>query len=185
VQEVTLHWRFPQMQVAVAPSNAITRRHAGMLLDRVLQTATTGKSLEFLGLCADGKLGGDGTVVEERGALLRDGGDGEVNLGGVIEAAASARNAMMIAAQTHKQLKQTKGGGGPGSAAGALTCTLNSTNQILHLCILVALFGGDGKKNGPDDAEDNDDGTISWNPRKDLTPLPRYARQVNELRALS
>ena len=220
--EVTLHGRFPQMQVAVAPSDAITRRHAGMLLDRVLQTATTGKSLEFLGLCADGNLGGDGAVVEERAALLRDGG------GGGMEAAASARNAMMIAAQTHKQLKQAKGGGGAGSAAGAvaasmsrpavmlsttsnagadrqlanaiptspaldvlltqslsdhadpksslgfLTCTLNSTNQILHPCILVALFGGDGKKNGPDDAEDNDDGTISWNPKKELTPLPRF-----------
>ena len=37
---------------------------------------------------------------------------------------------------------------------------------------MVALFGGDGK-NGPDDAED-DDGTISWNPRKELTPLPRF-----------
>ena len=60
----------------------------------------------------------------------------------------------------------------PKSSLGFLTCTLNSTNQILHPCILVALFGGDGK-NGPDDAED-DDGTISWNPRKELTPLPRF-----------
>jgi hypothetical protein len=112
--EVTLHGRFPQLQVAVAPSDAATRRHAGALLDRVLQTSTTGKSLEFLGLCADWKLGGDGAVVEERAALLRDGGDGGAYLGGGIEAAASARNAMMIAAQTHKQLKQAKGGGGGG-----------------------------------------------------------------------
>ena len=80
--EVTLHGRFPQLQVAVAPSDAATRRHAGALLDRVLQTSTTGKSLEFLGLCADWKLGGDGAVVEERATLLRDGGDDGAYLGG-------------------------------------------------------------------------------------------------------
>jgi len=214
--EVTLHGRFPQIQVAVTPSNAHTRRHAGMLLDRVLQTATTGKSLEFLGLCADEKLGGDGTVGEERAALLM------ANPWRGVETAASARNAMMIAAQTHKQLKQAKEGGpgavgavaasvshpavlppatsndganrpptnatptspaldvlltqslsdhaDPKSSLGFLTCTLNSTNQILHPCILVALFGGDG--NVPD--AENDDGTITWNPRKELTPLPRF-----------
>jgi hypothetical protein len=60
----------------------------------------------------------------------------------------------------------------PKSSLGFLTCTLNSTNQILHPCILVALFGGDGK-NGPDDTGDDND-TISWNPRKELTPLPRF-----------
>jgi hypothetical protein len=60
----------------------------------------------------------------------------------------------------------------PKSSLGFLTCTLNSTNQILHPCILVALFGGDGK-NGPNNAEDGN-GTISWNPRKELTPLPRF-----------
>ena len=110
--EVRLHGQFPQLQVAVAPSDAATHRHAGVLLDRVLQTATTGKSLEFLGLCANWKLGRDGAVVEERAALLRNGGDGEAYLRGGIEVAASARNAMMIAAQTHKQLKQAKVGGG-------------------------------------------------------------------------
>jgi hypothetical protein len=219
--EVTLHGRFPQLQVAVTPSNAYTRRHAGMLLDRVLQTATTGKSLEFLGLCADEKLGGDGAVLEEAVALsnLEYGG---AYAGKVIETAANARNAMMIAAHTHKQLKQAKEGGSgsaaalshtammlpamtnigadgfpantnampnphaldvlltqslsdhadPKSSLGFLTCTLNSTNQILHPCILVALFGGDGKV-GPNNDE-NDDGTITWNPRKELTPLPRF-----------
>ena len=79
--EVTLHGRFPQLQVAVVPSDAATRRHAGVLLDRVLQTATTGRLLEFLGMCADWKLGGDGAVVEERAALLRDGGDSGAYLG--------------------------------------------------------------------------------------------------------
>jgi hypothetical protein len=60
----------------------------------------------------------------------------------------------------------------PASSLGFLTCTLNSTNQILHPCILVALFGGDGR-DGPGN-DDNDDGTISWNPRRDLTPLPPF-----------
>ena len=80
--EVTLHEWFPQLQVAVPTSDAATHRHAGVLLDRVLQTATTGKSLEFLGLCTDWKLGRDGAVVKERAALLRDGRDGGAYLGG-------------------------------------------------------------------------------------------------------
>ncbi|KAL3806619.1 hypothetical protein ACHAXA_004423 [Cyclostephanos tholiformis] len=224
--EVTLHGRFPQLQVAVSPSNAYTRRHAGMILDRVLQTATTGKSLEFLGLCADEKLGGDGAVLEEAAVLTKVGYGGSYP-GRAIETAANARNAIMIAAHTHKQLKQAKEGvsgsaaasvaatlshptamlpastnvgpdglpanmnampnpraldvlltqslsdhADPKSSLGFLTCTLNSTNQILHPCILVALFGGDGKVD-PDNAE-NDDGTIYWNPTKELTSLPRF-----------
>jgi hypothetical protein len=63
--EVALHGRFPQLQVAVAPADARTRLRAGELLDRVLQTATTGKKLEFLGLGADGRLGGDGAAVSD------------------------------------------------------------------------------------------------------------------------
>eukprot|EP00579_Thalassiosira_antarctica_P031757 CAMPEP_0201998168 /NCGR_PEP_ID=MMETSP0905-20130828/5003_1 /ASSEMBLY_ACC=CAM_ASM_000554 /TAXON_ID=420261 /ORGANISM="Thalassiosira antarctica, Strain CCMP982" /LENGTH=289 /DNA_ID=CAMNT_0048554059 /DNA_START=6 /DNA_END=872 /DNA_ORIENTATION=+ len=59
--EVTLHGRYPQLQVAVTPSNAHTRNHARVLLDRVLQNSTTGKSLEFLGLSSKEELGGDGT----------------------------------------------------------------------------------------------------------------------------
>lgn len=223
-----MHGRFPQLQVAVAPSNAYTRRHAGILLDRVLQTSTTGKSLEFLGLCADERLGGDGAVLEEAAALSNSGWGWTSSPGRAIDTAASARNAMMIAAHTHKQLKQVKGGGSgsvpavalshpaarlpaaatinigkdglpanntnampnpraldvlltqslsdhadPISSLGFLTCTLNSTNQILHPCILVALFGGDDGNVGPNDDE-NDDGTITWNPRKELTPLPRF-----------
>jgi hypothetical protein len=38
----------------------------------------------------------------------------------------------------------------PASLLGFLTCTLNSTNQILHPCILVALFGGD-RRDGPNE----------------------------------
>jgi len=133
---------------------------------------------------------------------------------GGVEAANGARNAMMIAAQTHKQLKEAKEGSSsgvvaasmppavmtatasnyanqltnsipasptldllltqslsdhadPSSTLGFLTCTLNSTNQILHPCILVALFGDDPTNN-------DDDGTITWNPIKEGTPLPRF-----------
>ena len=224
VGEVSLHGRFPQLQVAVTPSDAYTRQHAKVLLDRVLQNSTTGKSIEFLGLGSKEELGGDGTVVEEEenlGALQgqqRGGGYGSV------EAVSSARNAMIIAAQTHKQLKEAKegstsGGGAavaaasmpppimssssstlanmnnsiipppskpaldllltqsltdhadPNSAFGFLTCTLNSTNQILHPCILVALFGCNSthRKTGAED------GTIVWNPTKERTPLPRFS----------
>jgi hypothetical protein len=48
--EVALHGWFPQLQVVVAPGNARTRLRMGALLDRILQTATTGKKLKFLGL---------------------------------------------------------------------------------------------------------------------------------------
>ena len=216
--EVSLHGRFPQLQVAVSPSTAYMRHHAGILLDRVLQNSTTGKTLEFLGLSGMEELGGDGTVGDESLVLKQ-----QNNLGGgyygTVETANSARNAMLLAAQTHKSLKEAKEGGSssaggvvtaasmpppmtmtstsssfkghqlgmmnsgippsptldvllthslsdhadPFSSLGFLTCTLNSTNQILHPCILVALFG-----NG------EDDGTITWNPKKELTPLPRF-----------
>ena len=214
--EVSLHGRFPQLQVAVSPSTAYMRHHAGMLLDRVLQNSTTGKTLEFLGLSGMEELGGDGTVGDESLVLKQQ----TYGFGaGTVETANSARNAMLLAAQTHKSLKEAKEGGSssasgvvtaasmpppmtmsstssfskgqqlgmmnssippsptldvflthslsdhadPFSSLGFLTCTLNSTNQILHPCILVALFG-----NG------EDDGTITWNPKKELTPLPRF-----------
>ena len=202
--EVTLHGRFPQLQVAVTPSNAYTRNHARVLLDRVLQNSTTGKSLEFLGLSSKEELGGDGTVAEENLALQNSTGLQY----GKVEAANSARNAMMIAAQTNNMMKERTSGvsasmppamlsmassnanqlsnshipasptldllltkslsdhADPSSAF--LTCTLNSTNQILHPCILVALFGSESSNN------DIDDGTITWNPTKELTPLPRF-----------
>lgn len=216
--EVSLHGRFPQLQVAVSPNDAYTRSRAKVLLDRVLQNSATGKSLEFLGLSGGEGVGGDGTVAEED-LVLQSGNGGGLSYGRV-ESVNSARNAMMIAAQTHKQLKEAKEGSASGAmtasmpppvmsksyASGAATlrqiagdsvpeprvldtlltpsisdnadpssslaflaCTLNSTNQILHPCILVALFGGDGPSgNGIDD------GTITWNPKKELTPLPRF-----------
>mmetsp|Transcript_1629 Transcript_1629/g.3491 ORF Transcript_1629/g.3491 Transcript_1629/m.3491 type:complete len:712 (+) Transcript_1629:50-2185(+) len=217
--EVTLHGRFPQLQVALSPSNAYTRSHARVLLDRVLQNSTTGKSLEFLGLSSSEELGGDGTVGEENMVLKNDGYS--------VDTANSARNALMIAAaQTHQQLKDAKEGSSsvaavgaasmppsasmlssatvsaannnhlsgipasptldllltqslsdradPASTLGFLTCTLNSTNQILHPCILVALFGGDDTDSSTNTNNNQDDGTISWNPTKELTPLPRF-----------
>mmetsp|Transcript_2874 Transcript_2874/g.6274 ORF Transcript_2874/g.6274 Transcript_2874/m.6274 type:complete len:449 (+) Transcript_2874:1-1347(+) len=57
----------------------------------------------------------------------------------------------------------------PSSALAFLTCTLNSTNQILHPCILVALF-----RNPTHPHLSDADGTISWNPNRELTPLPRF-----------
>lgn len=214
--EVTLHGRFPQLQVAISPSNAYCRYHVQILLDRVLQNETTSKKLDFLGLSSDRKLGGDGTVVEEdmvwrNRSLL--GGD----VGNVLESVTVARNAMVLAAQTHKQLKQAKEGStvsapphilstttasihqptpsrsfpllspslelllthslsdhaDPYSSLGFLSCTLNSTNQILHPCILVALFGG--SEDGSSDVFGaNDVGMISWNTKKEQTPLPRF-----------
>ncbi|KAL7530473.1 hypothetical protein ACHAWF_003390 [Thalassiosira exigua] len=212
--EVNLHGRFPQLQVAVCPSDAKTRTRAKVVLDRVLQNEATGKSLEFLGLAGGAEVGGDGTAGEESMVL----GEAESGAGGYsrAEAASSARSAMLIAAQTHKRIKEAKEGstgavaaslpppivtvGGqdrqlakrssgvpappvldalltrslsdhadPFASLAFLACTLNSTNQILHPCILVALFGGDGPG-----ATGADDGAITWNPRKELTPLPRF-----------
>lgn len=212
--EVTLHGRFPQLQVAVTPSNAYMRQHTSLLLDRVLQNSTTGKSLEFLGLSSNEELGGDGTVREEGMLLQQHNNSGGMSYGSV-ESVNSARTAMLLAAQTNRAIKGAKEGAGsssvgatvmppptmttastnatqqhltnsmqippsptldlllthslsdhadPNSSLGFLTCTLNSTNQILHPCILVALFG-EGNTN---------DGTITWNPKKELTPLPRF-----------
>jgi hypothetical protein len=64
--EVVLHGQFPQLQVAVAPADAHMHLHAGALLDRVLQTVTTGKKLEFLGLGGDGRLGSNGAARCQR-----------------------------------------------------------------------------------------------------------------------
>lgn len=233
--EVTLHGRFPQLQVAVAPSNAYTRRHTGMLLDRVLQSETTGKRLDFLGLVAEDNFGGDGTVKGERLAFIRQGSADRGSSGSIeTTAAVGARNAMMIAAHANKQLREVKEGragttaagasgiaaslshptiglansndygattdgkllatneipspsvldvlltqsisdhADPESALGFLTCTLNSTNQILHPCILVALFGGEGGDATNTSSSKDDNGTITWNTKTELTPLPRF-----------
>lgn len=223
--EVTLHGRFPQLQVAVSPSNAGSRSRVKMLLDRVLQNNETGKKLEFLGLSSNELLGGDGTCEEEL-RIMEEKDYTTTSSSSAVAAAnayGGAKSAMIIAAQTHKQIKNAKDGGVSASAAAAaattppiimaassgvaatnghssaknllpptpaldvlltqsladqadpfsslafLTCTLNSTNQILHPCILVALFRDEAN---PERSEQ--DGTISWNPTKELTPLPRF-----------
>ena len=203
--KVTLHGRFPDLQVAVTPSDASTRMHARVVLDRVLQNETTGKRIEFLGLSAREKFGGDGTVAEEE--MVLDGDSAVANGGsGLVSVGNSARNAVMIAARTGGKdaaaaagasippAVSSSGGnsssrnGAPGPAAmdlllttalsdradpfnacGFLTCSLNATNQILHPCILVALF------RDPANPERSDvDGTIPWNPRTEATVLPRF-----------
>jgi hypothetical protein len=55
----------------------------------------------------------------------------------------------------------------PSSSLAFLTCTLNSTNQILHPCILVALF-----RDANNESRSDADGTIPWNPVN--TPFPRF-----------
>lgn len=57
----------------------------------------------------------------------------------------------------------------PNSSLAFLSCTLNATNQILHPCILAALFH-DPRDPGASDA----DGTIPWDPSAEGTPLPRF-----------
>ncbi len=214
--EVSLHGRFPQLQVAVCPSNAGSRSRVKMLLDRVLQNNETGKKLEFLGLGSNELLGGDGTCEEELQVMEEN--DYTTTSSSAVAAAnayGGAKNAMIIAAQTHKQIKTSAAGtstatpivmaansstaatnsghsstknvlppkpaldalvtqsladqADPSSSLAFLTCTLNSTNQILHPCILVALFRDEAN---PERSEE--DGTISWNPTKELTPLPRF-----------
>mmetsp|Transcript_11181 Transcript_11181/g.20467 ORF Transcript_11181/g.20467 Transcript_11181/m.20467 type:complete len:109 (-) Transcript_11181:29-355(-) len=61
----------------------------------------------------------------------------------------------------------------PSSTLGFLTGTLNSNNQILHPCILVALFGGDDIDSSTNTNNNQDDGTISWNPTKIQPRKPR------------
>ena len=46
-----------------------------VIVDRVLQNSTTGKSLEFLELGSSDEVGGDGTVGEES-LVLKNDGDG-------------------------------------------------------------------------------------------------------------
>ncbi|KAK1744265.1 hypothetical protein QTG54_004798 [Skeletonema marinoi] len=207
--EVTLHGRFPQLQVAVSPSNAGSRSRVKMLLDRVLQNNETGKKLEFLGLSSNEMLGGDGTCEEELQVMKEKDYTTASSAVAAANAYGGAKSAMIIAAQTHKQIKNAKEGGVSASAAAAatappiimaankssttkpaldtlltqsladradplsslafLTCTLNSTNQILHPCILVALFRDEANPE-----RNEQDGTISWNPTKELTPLPRF-----------
>ena len=221
--EVNLHGRFPQIQVAVSPSNAGSRSRAKMLLDRVLQNNETGKKLEFLGLSSNETLGGDGTceeelqVMEEKDYTTTSSSSSSAAAAvAAANAYGNAKSAMIIAAQTHKQIKNAKEGGASASAAATatvppmimapsssggsaknlppptpaldmlltqsladqadpfsslafLSCTLNSTNQILHPCILVALFRDEAN---PERSEQ--DGTISWNPTKEMTPIPRF-----------
>ncbi|KAL7500069.1 hypothetical protein ACHAWT_009940 [Skeletonema menzelii] len=219
--EVTLHGRFPQLQVAVCPSNAGSRSRVKMLLDRVLQNNETGKKLEFLGLSSNEMLGGDGTCEEELQVMNEKDYTTTSSAMSAASAYGGAKNAMIIAAQTHKQIKNAKEGisasaaatstappiimtanssatatnshsstknllppkpaldalltqsladqADPFSSLAFLTCTLNSTNQILHPCILVALFRDEANPE-----RNEKDGTISWNPTKELTPLPRF-----------
>ncbi len=75
-------WVVPQLHVAVAPADSRTRLRAGAFLDRILQTATTGKNLKFLELDADGRLGGDGAAVGERVVMLWAGDGGANHPGG-------------------------------------------------------------------------------------------------------
>eukprot|EP00804_Cyclotella_cryptica_P002233 CCRYP_019739-RA/>CCRYP_019739-RA protein AED:0.01 eAED:-0.01 QI:0/0/0/1/1/1/2/0/716 len=208
--EVTLHGRFPQIQVAVCPSDAKTRNVAKRVLDRLLQNKATGKELEFLGLTGQESVGGDGTWAEEERALLSS--DGWNGISQQATRANGAASAVMIAARTKQQLQSAKDNStsvaalpppvlpnrpngtihydqqrtaptspaldvlmthslsdhaDPSSSLAFLTCTLNSTNQILHPCILVALF-----RDVNNESRSDIDGTIPWNPVN--TPFPRF-----------
>lgn len=208
VGEVTLHGRFPQLQVAVSPSDAKTRTVAKRVLDRLLQNEATGKELEFLGLSGPESVGGDGTWGEEERVIMAD----EWNGGRQAIKANSAASAVMIAARTKQQIQSAKDQtssvvalpppvvssqstavapydqqlsaptsptldllvthsladhADPSSSLAFLTCTLNSTNQILHPCILVALF-----RDHNNEARSDIDGTIPWNPVN--TAFPRF-----------
>lgn len=208
VGEVTLHGRFPQIQVAVSPSNAKTRTVAKRVLDRLLQNEETGKKMEFLGLSGPESVGGDGTWEEEERVIMA----GEWNSGQQAIKANSAASAVMIAARTKQQIQSAKDQASsavalpppivsaqftaavpceqqrtaptsptldllmthslsdhadPSSSLAFLTCTLNSTNQILHPCILVALF-----RDHNNEARSDIDGTIPWNPVN--TAFPRF-----------
>lgn len=208
VGEVTLHGRFPQIQVAVSPSDAKTRSVAKRILDRLLQNEDTGKKLEFLGLSGPESVGGDGTWDEEERVIMA----GEWNGGHQAIKANGAASAVMIAARTKQQIQSAKDNSSsavalpppvvssqstvavpyeqqriapasptldllmthslsdhadPASSLAFLTCTLNSTNQILHPCILVALF-----RDHNNEARSDIDGTIPWNPIN--TAFPRF-----------
>ena len=224
--EVTLHGRFPQLQVALSPSNASMRNQATRLLDRLLQNQATGKKLEFLGLSSKEELGGDGTCkdeemvwneVQQNNDYANNYGAGNININ--INTANNAKSAMMIAHQTRQHATNKGGPSGataaipppaismassnptsnnnnvsksttipppsplldllvtpsfsdaadPNSSLAFLTCTLNSTNQILHPCILVALF-----RNHQNPHLSDIDGTIPWNPKTEKTVLPRF-----------
>jgi len=219
VGEVNLHGRFPQLQVAVSPSDARTRAVAKRVLDRLLQNHDTGKTLEFLGLSGPESVGGDGTWGEEEKVIMNS--NQWSNSNGVNSSAQQAMrangaaSAVMIAARTKQQIQSAKDStvptavalpppvlskqsnavvsipydqqrtaptspaldllmthslsdhADPSSALAFMTCTLNSTNQILHPCILVALF-----RDPNNEARSDVDGTIPWNPSN--TAFPRF-----------
>lgn len=104
VGEVTLHGRFPQIQVAVSPSDAKTRTVAKRVLDRLLQNEATGKELEFLGLSGPESVGGDGTWGEEERVIMAS----EWNGGQQAIRANGAASAVMIAARTKQQIQSAK-----------------------------------------------------------------------------
>ena len=210
--EVTLHGRFPQIQVAVSPSDARTRGVAKRALDRLLQNKDTGKELEFLGLSGAESVGGDGTWGEEERVLVSSEWNGGISQQVVSSRANTAASAVMIAARTRQQIQSAKDQSSavvlpppvlmnssqskamvhhdqrtapvsptldlimtrslsdhadPYSSLAFLTCTLNSTNQILHPCILVALF-----RDVNNESRSDIDGTIPWNPVN--TAFPRF-----------
>ena len=110
--EVNLHGRFPQLQVAVSPSDARTRAVAKRVLDRLLQNHDTGKTLEFLGLSGPESVGGDGTWGEEEKVIMNS--DQWSNSNGVNSSAQQAMrangaaSAVMIAARTKQQIQSAK-----------------------------------------------------------------------------
>lgn len=53
----------------------------------------------------------------------------------------------------------------PYSTLGFLSCTLNATNQFLHPCIILSLFGN---------SENKKEGSLKWPLQEKLTPLPRF-----------
>jgi len=137
---VTLYGRFPQIQTAVAPCTPYTRHFVKTLVGRVLQCSQTKININFVGLSSANHKSGEGSG--------RIPAPPSTHLLATEKAADFPRHRLSIADLAD-----------PHCSLGFLSCTLNSTNQLLHPTIIYDLF----KR-----------GSLSWPNDGSCPPLPRF-----------
>lgn len=166
IGEVTLYGRYPQIVGAICPSTPSVRSHAKLLLDRLLQSQTTGKTLEFIGLSSN--LGGDGSssnfaaVAAIHHSTQKEDKQSTKTSTTVIPTTATPTSEVLLNPWSLPMADHAD----PHSSLGFLTCTMNCTNQFLHPGICATLFH-DPKNPSASDK----DGTIPWPSNK---PMPRF-----------
>ena len=173
---VNLFGRYPQVIVAVSPPTPRVRARARQVLDRVLQTHATNKTIHFLGVGGDENFGGDGSasVVDAAAALtvarmVRNKHSEDKESAALV----SSNSPLVLSGKTDLPAdifaQPMADHADPTGSIGFMTCTLNATNQWLHPCIMAALFHDPANPNASDQ-----DGRIPWPLAEKKTPLPRF-----------